>query len=98
MPEMTWAPAPGDGSVSQATSRTDSDGRASTDWTLGPTLGFQTLNATVPGLAPVQFNADALPETIVQSAAGHPPESTPDSPQEVPVTDREHKADAGTVG
>lgn len=50
-----------EGAVGAATVLTDVSGEASTSWTLGPSVGTQTLTATVDGLAgsPVSFTATA---------------------------------------
>ncbi|WP_420128360.1 Ig-like domain-containing protein [Longimicrobium sp.] len=53
--QVVWAPAPGMGSASPATSITDAQGRASTAWTLGTGVGTQTLSAQVQGGASVVF-------------------------------------------
>jgi Bacterial Ig-like domain (group 1) len=52
---VSWVVATGGGSVSPATSTTDSDGRASTRWTIG--AGSNTLNAVVSGVGVVGFTA-----------------------------------------
>lgn len=51
-----------EGSVSNATLTTDASGNASVTWTLGATLGTQTLNASVTGLtgSPVEFSATGV--------------------------------------
>lgn len=57
--EVTWAPL--DGSVAPELNRTDADGRASTVWTLGETLGEQTV-VVAPSRTPqhsVRFTATA---------------------------------------
>jgi hypothetical protein len=58
---VSWA-AQGGGSVTPATVTTGSDGRASVQWTLGPTPGEQTTTASVSGLngSPVTFSATAV--------------------------------------
>jgi hypothetical protein len=53
-----------DGSASPTTSQTSSTGRASTMWTLGTTLGSQSLEASVSGAEPVTFNATAEPPIL----------------------------------
>jgi hypothetical protein len=53
--QVVWAPAPGMGSATPATSVTDAQGRASTSWTLGSGVGTQTLAAQVQGGAGVVF-------------------------------------------
>ena len=55
-----------EGSVSAATVTTNVDGNASVTWTLGETVGIQTLNATVTGLtgSPVMFSATGNQITV----------------------------------
>ena len=47
---VTWNVTAGGGSVDPATSSTASDGRASTTWTLGPSVGAQSAEATASGV------------------------------------------------
>lgn len=63
---VTFAVASGGGSVSAATATTDTLGLAQTTWTLGGTVGSQTVTATAGSLAgsPVTFSATA---TAVQA-------------------------------
>ncbi len=60
---VQWAAAPGSGSTELTSSDTDSNGVASTRWSIGTTVGInnQTATATVAGLAgsPVTFTASA---------------------------------------
>jgi hypothetical protein len=59
---VTFSVTAGGGSVSPTTVATGSDGRAQVvSWTLGQATGPNTVTATVNGLAPVAFNATALP-------------------------------------
>jgi hypothetical protein len=44
---VTWTVLTGGGSVSTATSTTDVNGNATVVWTLGPTIGAQTLSASI---------------------------------------------------
>jgi adhesin/invasin len=44
---VTWTVLTGGGSVSSATSTTDASGNASVNWTLGPTAGENTLEASI---------------------------------------------------
>jgi hypothetical protein len=60
---VSWVVATGGGSVSSATSTTDENGRASTQWTLGPVAGQNTLNAVVSGVGVVGFTATATSTT-----------------------------------
>jgi hypothetical protein len=59
---VTWSVTDGGGAVTP-TSSTSSDGRASATFTLGPTLGDQHVEASVPGASntPVLFTARAEP-------------------------------------
>jgi hypothetical protein len=44
---VTWAVQSGGGQVTRSQSRTDAQGRASTAWVLGPTVGYGSVTATV---------------------------------------------------
>ncbi len=61
---VQWA-AQGGGSVSDGSVETGADGRASVEYTLGPTAGDETVTATVSGLegSPVTFSATATEES-----------------------------------
>src|SRR5262245_30876346 len=52
---VLFAVTGGGGTVGSAAVLTDTAGKATTTWTLGPTAGTQTATATVTGLAPVTF-------------------------------------------
>lgn len=55
---VTWRVTAGGGAIDVDTTRTDANGRAAVGrWTLGSTVGEQTLSATVTGLPPVVFRA-----------------------------------------
>ena len=54
---VTWVVATGGGSADPVTSTTDTEGRASTRWTLGPGEGRNSLNAVVSGVGFVGFTA-----------------------------------------
>ena len=54
---VTWVIGTGGGSVAPQTSVTDTQGRASTSWTLGASAGPNTLNAIVSGVGTVAFTA-----------------------------------------
>jgi hypothetical protein len=58
--EVHWTVASGGGSVSSATAVTDGDGRAQVTWTLGTTVGEQTVTV-VAGSASRTFTATAAP-------------------------------------
>lgn len=77
--QVVWAPAPGMGTATPATSLTDAQGRASTRWALGNTVGTQTMAVQVPGAsAVVFFTAQATPgaaatlEMVVPPADANP--------------------------
>jgi len=57
---VTWVVATGGGTASPASSDTDRDGFASTNWTLGPLAAGNTLNAVVSGVGVVSFTATAV--------------------------------------
>lgn len=63
MPEVPvqWQVDAGDGSLSPASSTTNSDGRASTTWTLGTKAGAQSVRASVDGTSPAIFQVMAQP-------------------------------------
>jgi adhesin/invasin len=54
---VSWVVGDGGGTASPETSNTDANGQASTEWTLGPNPGTNTLNAVVSGLTPAAFRA-----------------------------------------
>ena len=55
---VTWSVTAGGGSVAPATSTTSSNGQATTNWTLGGTVGLQTVTAATAGFL-VTFSATA---------------------------------------
>lgn len=57
--EVRWTPMAGSGSVDPVTTVTDADGLAQTTWTLGASVGAQTLTARMTGLPDVLFTATA---------------------------------------
>ena len=57
---VAWSAETGGGWVPAAYSQTDSEGKASSTWVLGPTLGTQTVVATVGALR-IQFSSAATP-------------------------------------
>jgi Bacterial Ig-like domain (group 1) len=67
---VTWVVATGGGSADPVTSTTDTEGRASTHWTLGPEEGRNTLNAVVSGVGVVGFTATASNAGGGSSASG----------------------------
>ena len=61
----------GGGSVSNSVTTTNADGIASAgNWTLGTTIGTNTLEATVSKLGPLRFNATATSTPPVQPSTG----------------------------
>jgi len=56
-----WSVASGGGTVFPSDGSTDLTGEMSVAWTLGPTVGEQTVTATVSGLPPITFTATAEP-------------------------------------
>ena len=56
---VTWVAATGGGSVDPQNTTTDGEGRASTRWTLGATLGEQRADAVVSGVGVASFRATA---------------------------------------
>jgi hypothetical protein len=69
---VTWAAQSGGGSADPPSRATDANGRAATRWTLGSTLGQQSLRATVPpSLQPDP--RDTLQAEFTATAVGSPP-------------------------
>ncbi|MEA2723485.1 MAG: adhesin/invasin [Gemmatimonadales bacterium] len=56
---VSWVVATGGGSATPEISTTDNDGRTSSQWTLGGTLGQQRLDAVVSGVGIATFRATA---------------------------------------
>jgi adhesin/invasin len=69
---VSWVVAPGSGSATPPTSTTGPDGTASTQWTLGPNGGTNTLSAVVSGIGVAAFTA---------TANAPPPPPPPPSPR-----------------
>lgn len=63
---VQWEAGSGSGAVSPGVSFTNSDGDASSQWTLGPIAGTARATAQVGGVASVVFNANALPGAVAQ--------------------------------
>jgi hypothetical protein len=61
---VTFVATSGGGAASPATVPTDSQGVASTSWTLGPVSGPQTLEARVTGVPATVFHATAFAESV----------------------------------
>jgi len=71
---VTFAIATGGGSLTTLTDTSDANGEVSTQWTLGATIGAQTITATAAGLtfSPLTIGATAtagVPARVVISAA-----------------------------
>ena len=58
---VTWEVAVGGGSIAGSSDMTDDEGRASARWVLGPAPGANRLDAVVPGVGSVSFDAMATP-------------------------------------
>jgi len=58
---VTFTPAASSGTVSASSGATGSDGRVSTNWTLGTTSGAQSVTASAAGAVPASFTATANP-------------------------------------
>jgi hypothetical protein len=56
---VVWNVVSGGGSLSASASTTDANGDASVTWTLGPTVGTQTMRATISSGASVLITATA---------------------------------------
>ncbi|HEX7336607.1 MAG TPA: PKD domain-containing protein, partial [Gemmatimonadales bacterium] len=56
---LSWVVATGGGSASPENTATDGNGRATTRWTLGETLGEQRIDAVVSGVGFISFKATA---------------------------------------
>ncbi len=66
---VTWNVASGGGSLSSLTSKTNADGVASVEWTLGSTAGAQSVTATVQGVSPATYEATAEEAPVAPSIA-----------------------------
>ena len=56
---VTWVVTAGGGSVDPTTGATDGSGRAATTWTLGASVGANTVQAIVSGVGQAEFSATA---------------------------------------
>jgi PKD repeat protein len=84
---VAWIVGAGDGSPAPQTSNTDTQGQASTQWTLGGTPGRNTLSAVVSGVGVALFNATATKVASSTTITSHQPEpSVVGQPVEVQVT------------
>lgn len=68
---VSWSVTSGGGSISATASTTDSNGRTSVSWTLGPNEGANTIEASVAGAdgSPVEFTATAEVQPAAPSVA-----------------------------
>jgi hypothetical protein len=60
---VAWIPGQGGGTLAPTTSITDTDGRASTQWTLGAAPGGNSATAVISGVGTVSFAATGNPGT-----------------------------------
>ena len=69
---IDWVVKTGGGTLSAATTATDDRGVASVNWTLGYTLGTQSVTASAPGLgvSPLTFSATGRPLPMVLQNTG----------------------------
>ena len=67
IPGAAVAFSAGTGSATPASAATDASGNASSTWTLGPVLGSQTLQASVPGIVPATFSATATAGVVQET-------------------------------
>ncbi|HYF48678.1 MAG TPA: phosphoesterase [Planctomycetota bacterium] len=69
---VTFGNVTGGGSITGATQITDSSGIVTLgSWTLGPTPGVNTIDATSPGLPTITFTASAITGATLSIAAGN---------------------------
>jgi len=78
---VTWVIGTGGGSVAPENTTTDAQGNASTQWTLGPAVGPNTVNAVVSGVGTATFSATA---TAGQPSASN--STVAASPDQITVT------------
>ncbi|HEX6575267.1 MAG TPA: Ig-like domain-containing protein, partial [Gemmatimonadaceae bacterium] len=96
---VTFVVTSGGGSVSSPTSVTNTDGIATVSWTLGPALGPNTLQASIPGGIPaVTFTATAAapPPTRIAINAGDG--QSVNAGQAVPIAPSVKVTDAEGIG
>ena len=67
--EVTWVVSSGRGSVSPESGTTDSQGQASTRWTLGNSAGTNLVDVTVLGVGGVRFSATATAGAVQTTPA-----------------------------
>ena len=66
---ITFGPASGDGSVVPTQATSDSNGNGATEWTLGSSLGSQSVGASIGTVATVTFTATATNQNGVGGLA-----------------------------
>ena len=96
---VTYVVTAGGGSTSSPTSVTNTDGIATINWTLGPTNGTNTLQASIAGgIAPVSFNAIAQspPPTTIALNAGNA--QSVNAGQAVPIPPSVKVTDSDGIG
>lgn len=96
---VTFTVTEGGGSVSTPTSVTNTDGIVQVTWTLGPSLGPNTLQASIPGGIPavsVHATAAAAPPTTIAINAGDAQSANAGTP--VPVAPSVKVTDADGIG
>ena len=91
---VAWVIGEGGGSVSPETSTTDGQGMASSQWTLGPGLGRNTVSAVVSGVGVAGFNASASKPSSSVSIVSHQPE--PSAPGQAVTVQVQVTGSAGT--
>jgi adhesin/invasin len=64
---VTWVIGAGGGSVAPQNTPTDAQGKASTRWTLGSSVGNNTVNAVVSGVGTATFSATATAGSVSAS-------------------------------
>ena len=89
---VTWVIGDGGGSVTPETSNTDAQGNASTQLTLGPGVGSNTVNAVVSGVGTATFTATAtagLPSASTSTVSASPTSVTVGGSSTITVTVRD---------
>jgi hypothetical protein len=71
---VSWVVGTGGGSASPETSTTGGNGQATTQWTLGPTPGPNTLTAVVSGVGNGAFNATGTKVASSTTITSHQPD------------------------
>jgi adhesin/invasin len=97
--QVDFAIQTGGGTANPSTTTTDANGIATTVWTLGPTIGANSLFAGIPGgFPPVTFNATAStpPATRILINAGD--NQTASAGQPVPIAPSVKVVDAEGIG